>query len=62
MGFNTPIIIRFPFEKLIRENASYSLIRLNMDEAVVPESFGERAIGIGGDMSRAITDIRGLIL
>ena len=62
VGFNTPIIICFPFEKLVRENASYSLIRLNMDEAVVPESFGERAIGIGGDMARAITDIRGLVL
>jgi len=24
-----------------------------MDEAVVPESFGERAIGIGGDMAKA---------
>lgn len=44
------------------ENSSYSLIRLNMDEAVVPESFGERAIGIGGDMAKAITDIRGLVL
>ena len=44
VGFNTPIIIRFPFEKMVRENSSYSLIRLNMDEAVVPESFGERAI------------------
>lgn len=42
--------------------SSYSLIRLNMDEAVVPESFGERAIGIGGDMAKAITDIRGLVL
>ncbi len=30
VGFNTPIIIRFPFEKLVRENPSYSLIRLNM--------------------------------
>ena len=30
----------------------------NMDEAVVPESFKERAIGIGGDMAGAITDIR----
>ena len=59
---NTPIIIRFPFEKMVRENPSYSLIRLNMDEAVVPESFGERAIGIGGDMAKAITDIRGLVL
>ena len=62
VGFNTPIIIRFPFEKMVRENSSYSLIRLNMDEAVVPESFGERAIGIGGDMAKAITDIRGLVL
>lgn len=59
VGFNTPIIIRFPFEKMVRENSSYSLIRLNMDEAVVPESFGERAIGIGGDMAKPITDIRG---
>ena len=62
VGFNTPIIIRFPFEKMVRENSSYSLIRLNMDEAVVPESFGERVIGIGGDMAKAITDIRGLVL
>lgn len=61
VGFNTPIIIRFPFEKLVRDNKSYSLIRLNMDEAVVPESFGNRAVGIGGDMEKAIIDIRGLI-
>ena len=59
VGFNTPIIIRFPFEKMVGENSSYSLIRMNMDEAVVPESFGKRAIGIGGDMAKAITDIRG---
>ena len=57
VGLNTPIIIRFPFEKMVRENASYSLIRLNKDEAVVPESFGKRAVGIGGDMAHAITDI-----
>ena len=58
VGFNTPIIIRFPFEKLVRDFASYSLIRLNKDEAVVPESFGKRAIGIGGDMAAAVTDLR----
>lgn len=59
VGFNTPIIIRFPFEKLVRERANYSLIRLNKDEAVVPESFKERGIGIGGDMAGVITDLRG---
>lgn len=58
VGFNTPIIIRFPFEKLVRENEGYSLIRLNMDDAVVPESFGDRAIGIGGDMAKAISDLK----
>ena len=61
VGFNTPIIIRFPFENMMRKNPSYSLIRLNLNEAVVPESFGKRAIGIGGDMAKAITDIRGIV-
>ncbi len=61
VGFNTPVIIRFPFEKMVREHPSYSLIRLNRDEAVVPESFGKRAIGIGGDMAQAISNIRGLV-
>lgn len=60
VGFNTPVIIRFPFEKMVRKHKSYSLIRLNWDEAVVPKSFGERAIGIGGDMAKAIADIREL--
>lgn len=58
VGFNTPVIIRFPFEKLVRENDTYSLIRLNRNEAVVPENFGKRAIGIDGDMAGAIADIR----
>lgn len=40
-----------------RENASYALVRLNMDEAVVPESLNERAVGIGGDMDKTIRDI-----
>ena len=58
VGFNTPVIIRLPFEKMVRENQSYNLIRLNMDEAVVPESFGKNAIGIGGDMAKAVADIK----
>lgn len=57
VGFNTPTIIRFPFEKMARENKNLALIRLNMSKAVVPESFGNRAVGIGGDMARAISDL-----
>jgi len=58
VGFNTPTIIRFPFEKLVREHPNISLIRLNMgDCTIVPASFGLRAVGIDADMSKTITDI-----
>lgn len=57
VGFNTPAIIRFPFENIVRENGNLSLIRLNLNEAVVPESFGDRAIGINADMADVISDI-----
>lgn len=57
VGFNTPAIIRFPFEKLVREHDNISLIRLNLEQAVVPESFGSRAVGIHADMAESIKDI-----
>ncbi|MGN0438742.1 MAG: SIR2 family NAD-dependent protein deacylase [Lachnospiraceae bacterium] len=57
VGFNTPTIIRFPFERLVREHDNISLIRLNLDQAVVPESFGNRAVGINADMEASIRDI-----
>lgn len=56
-GFNTPTIIRFPFEKLMRQHKNMSLIRLNLEEAVVPEEFGERAVGINEDIAVSIEDL-----
>ena len=58
VGFNTPTIIRFPFENLVREHKNISLVRLNMNEAVVPESLGERAIGINADISHTLIEWR----
>lgn len=57
VGFNTPTIIRFPFEKLMREHKNMSLIRLNLEEAVIPEELGERAVGINEDMVNSIKDL-----
>ena len=59
VGFNTPTIIRFPFEQRMREHENWSLIRLNMEEAFVPESFGERAVGIGEDIAKSVEDLTG---
>ena len=58
VGFNTPSIIRFPFEKIVRENKNINLVRLNLDEAVIPESFGNRGIGINRDLCESLSDIR----
>ncbi|MDO5293962.1 MAG: Sir2 family NAD-dependent protein deacetylase [bacterium] len=57
VGFNTPTIIRFPFEHLIRQHKNISLIRLNLDEAVIPESLEKQAIGINADMKETIDDL-----
>lgn len=57
VGFNTPTIIRFPFEKMMREYENYMLIRLNLEEAEIPECFGKRAVGINRDIAESIIDI-----
>lgn len=57
IGFNTPTIVRFPFEHLAAKKKNMTLIRLNRDEAIVPESLGERAIGINADMKQSVEDI-----
>lgn len=57
VGFNTPTIIRFPFEKLCREHQNIKLIRLNFDQAVVPQNLGDRVIGIDCDMAKIISDL-----
>lgn len=61
VGFNTPGIIRFPFENLVRNYENIKLIRLNMDEAVIPESFGIRGIGINADLVQSLEDITDLV-
>lgn len=58
VGFNTPTIIRFPFEKLAKEYENISLIRLNLTDAIIPESLGERAVGINADMKKSIEDMK----
>ena len=58
VGFNTPVIVRFPFEKMMREKKTYRLIRLNLTEAFVPESFEARAVGINADIAKSIADMK----
>mgnify|MGYP007045827930 CR=1 FL=1 len=46
----TPHPFILSFHKMVRENKNVNLVRLNLDEAVIPESFGKRGIGINRDL------------
>ncbi len=41
----------------MREYDNMNMIRLNMKEAVVPRSFGNRIVGINEDIGKSIQDI-----
>lgn len=61
VGFNTPTIIRFPFEKLVKENKQVNLIRLNLNEAVIPESIEQQVVGINKDIKQTIKDLHTIL-
>lgn len=42
---------------MMETNKNLSLIRLNLEEAVVPKNLGKRAIGIKADLAKVIADL-----
>jgi len=57
VGFNTPGIIRYPFEHLVFQNENATLVRLNRDD---PEGFAEtanRTISFDENMNQVVGDL-----
>ena len=54
VGFNTPVIIRFPFEKMTSKNKDFHLVRLNMNELDCIINLGNKVTFIPGDMNKAL--------
>lgn len=44
VGYNTPIIIKYPFEKMTYSNSKTSLIRFNKDYAICPKEIEQKTI------------------
>jgi NAD-dependent SIR2 family protein deacetylase len=57
VGFNTPGIIRFPFEKITASYPHTTLIRINLSNADVSKGIAEKAISINEDVGKALSDI-----
>ena len=57
VGFNTPVIIRFPFEDMLRSHKDYRMIRLNQDYSFIPDHLNDQCIECNEDMNKIIEDL-----
>ena len=50
VGFNSPGLIRHPFQRMTYLWPGAHLIRVNRDHPSVPQKLGDRGIPLGGDL------------
>lgn len=60
VGYNTPTIIRFPFEQYSYRYLNMTLIRMNLGDARIPSEINKR-ISIDNDLNKSLKDIVDLI-
>lgn len=58
VGFNTPGIIRFPFEQMVHQNSNWNLVRVNKDNCHTFLDIEERSIVIEDDIKEVIEKIK----
>ena len=57
VGFNTPVIIKYPFWNMTMENPDAFYACLNYGEAFCPEQISRRSICIDGDIGKTLKDL-----
>ena len=57
VGFNTPVIIRYPFEAITLKYPNARLIRLNIAKDIISEKIIEKSIFIQDDIWKVLSDI-----
>lgn len=62
VGFNTPGIIRFPFEQMVYNNINTNLVRINKDYAFVNKEIENKTILFDEDTNKIIKDLKKVIV
>lgn len=57
VGFNTPGIIRFPFEQMTLKNEKWTLIRFNKEDLNIYLEINDRYIGVSEDIGKVVNKI-----
>ena len=58
VGYNTPVIIKYPFWQMTAKNLDAAYACINYGEAYCPEDIKDRAICINGDIGKTINDMK----
>ena len=57
VGFNTPSIIRWPFERITAQHPHATLIRINLEDARVPGEISEKSIEFKQDIAQVMKSL-----
>lgn len=58
VGYNTPIIIKYPFWKMTAENPNAVYACLNYGEAFAPDEIAAQSVCINGDIREVLNDMQ----
>ena len=58
VGFNTPGIIRYPFESMTYEFKNAKLIRVNKDFVMIPDEIQDKAYGFSKDINEFLMNLK----
>ena len=58
VGFNTPWIIRFPFEQMVYNNINTHLVRINKDYAFASKEIENKTILFDEDTNKIVEDLK----
>ena len=57
VGFNTPVIIKYPFWKWTAQNENATYVCINLDDADAPDEIKKQSICINADIRKVILDL-----
>lgn len=57
VGYNTPVIIKYPFWKMTLENPNAVYASINLDNCTIPGELGRQSICIHADIGAVLTQL-----
>ena len=58
VGFNTPVIIKYPFWRMTGDNPRATYACINRGDALCPDAISRRAICIDGDIAEILSELQ----